>query len=192
MSEKDVVLYGLTTCTYCRKVREILDQLGVNYKAVDLDLLSGNEKAQVLMELGQYNPKQTFPTTVVGEQVITGFREQELKDALGITTEVDLLYDRLRQIQEPQGYFFNNDREHTFGLLRALFTNKDRYGYMSCPCRLAAEEREKDKDIICPCVYREPDVQEYDSCYCGLYVSAAWNERGIERRLVPERRKIIL
>jgi len=183
-----VIVFSLTTCTYCRNLKQMLDLHGVDYRLLELDLLSGDEKAQALAELAQFNPKQTFPTTVVGDQVITGYREQELKEALGIITEVDRLYDRLRLTQEPRGYFFNNDKELTFALLRALFTNRDRYGYMSCPCRLAAGEREKDRDIICPCLYREPDVEEYGSCYCGLYVSAAWNAMGIERRLVPERR----
>ena len=115
-------------------------------------------------------------------------KPQEIKDMLNVRTEVDELYDRLRKIQEPKGYYFNRDNEKTFQLLRALMTNKDRYGYMSCPCRLAAGEHEKDKDILCPCVYREPDVAEFGSCYCNLYVSKAWNEGAIERRLVPERR----
>ncbi|MBW2467042.1 MAG: ferredoxin:thioredoxin reductase [Deltaproteobacteria bacterium] len=105
-----------------------------------------------------------------------------------VRTEVDDLYNTLSRIQEPKGYYFNRDREKTFQLLRALMVNKDRYGYMSCPCRLAAGDREKDKDIICPCIYREPDVKEYGSCYCSLYVSRDWNEGSIERHLVPERR----
>ena len=105
---------------------------------------------------------------------------------------VDLLppdeKDTLRKIQEPKGYYFNRDKEKTFQLLRALLVNKDRYGYMSCPCRLATGDREKDKDILCPCVYREPDVREFGSCYCNLYVSDEWNKGAIERHLVPERR----
>jgi len=71
------------------------------------------------------------------------------------------LYDILRKYQEPLGYFFNKDKERVFDLLKGLLINKKRYGYMSCPCRLATGDREKDKDIICPCVYREPDVEEY-------------------------------
>ena len=73
-------------------------------------------------------------------------------------------------------------------LLEALLKNKDRYGYMVCPCRLASGDRENDKDIICPCVYRAPDVEEYGSCYCNLYVSKAWNDGTIDRDFVPERR----
>ncbi|MFP4193656.1 MAG: ferredoxin-thioredoxin reductase catalytic domain-containing protein [Desulfobacterales bacterium] len=98
------------------------------------------------------------------------------------------LYEKLKRVQEPKGYYFNKDKEYVFELLNALLVNKDRYGYMTCPCRLASGEREKDKDIICPCDYRKPDVEEYGSCYCGLYVSKDWNEDKISHEPVPERR----
>jgi len=71
------------------------------------------------------------------------------------------LYEMLKKAQEPKGYYFNNDKVRVFDLLKSLMINKDRYGYMACPCRLAAGDKEKDKDIICPCVYREPDVKDY-------------------------------
>ncbi len=102
--------------------------------------------------------------------------------------EVEKLYETLRKIQEPKGYYFNNDKEKVFELLQGLLVNKDRYGYMSCPCRLASGDREKDKDIICPCAYRDDDIREYGSCYCNLYVSKEWNEGKIPHVLVPERR----
>ncbi len=102
----------------------------------------------------------------------------------------DQLYEQLRKVQEPKGYFFNKDTDFVMGLLKSLLRNKDRYGYMACPCRLASGDRDKDKDITCPCVYRQPDVAEYGSCYCGLYVSADWNEEKIEHVYVPERRPI--
>jgi ferredoxin-thioredoxin reductase catalytic subunit len=98
------------------------------------------------------------------------------------------LYDRLRPIQEAKGYWFNADRERTMELLEGLLHNKARYGYMACPCRLASGNREQDRDIICPCVYREPDVAAYGSCYCNLYVSREWNAGTIPRDFVPERR----
>ena len=100
------------------------------------------------------------------------------------------LYEMLRNTQEPKGYYFNRDRQLVFELLEALLTNKKRYGYMSCPCRLASGDREKDKDILCPCVYRSPDVKEFGSCYCNLYVSKAWNENKISHVYVPERRPL--
>ncbi|MDQ7784262.1 MAG: ferredoxin-thioredoxin reductase catalytic domain-containing protein [Desulfomonilaceae bacterium] len=102
--------------------------------------------------------------------------------------DVETLYETLKKIHEPKGYYFNNDREKVFELLEGLLLNRERYGYMCCPCRLAANDRVHDKDIICPCVYRTPDVEEYGSCYCNLYVSEAWNNGGIPHEYVPERR----
>ena len=103
-------------------------------------------------------------------------------------TEVEKLYENLKKIQEAKGYYFNKERELVFDLLNALLTNKERYGYMACPCRLASGDRKKDADMICPCVYRDPDVEEYGSCYCNLYVSQEWNEGKIPHDYVPERR----
>jgi len=98
------------------------------------------------------------------------------------------LYDTLKKINEPKGYFFNKDERWVFDLLDSLLINKERYGYMSCPCRLAANDRQKDSDIICPCAYREQDIAEYGSCYCNLYVSGSWNESDEHHPVVPERR----
>jgi len=102
--------------------------------------------------------------------------------------EAERLYETLKKIQEPKGFFFNKDKERTLGLLEALLINKERYGYMGCPCRLLSGDRDKDQDILCPCVYREADVREYGSCYCNLYVSKEWNEEKIPIEYVPERR----
>jgi ferredoxin-thioredoxin reductase catalytic chain len=102
--------------------------------------------------------------------------------------DVQMLYELLKKVQEPKGYYFNQDLEKTYELLKGLLLNKERYGYMCCPCRLASGDREWDRDIICPCFYREPDVKEYGSCYCNLYVSKEWNEGKISHQYVPERR----
>jgi len=63
-------------------------------------------------------------------------------------SEVEKLYETLKKIQEPKGYFFNKDRERTFDLLEALLLNKERYGYMGCPCRLLSGDREKDHEYV--------------------------------------------
>jgi ferredoxin-thioredoxin reductase catalytic chain len=98
------------------------------------------------------------------------------------------LYEMLKKAQEPKGYFFNKDRDRVNDLLTGLLLNKERYGYMGCPCRLASGDRSLDLDIICPCVYRTPDVADFGSCYCNLYVSKAWNESEGPHPYVPERR----
>jgi ferredoxin-thioredoxin reductase catalytic chain len=101
---------------------------------------------------------------------------------------VEKLYELLKKAQEPKGYSFNKDRERVNDLLSSLLLNKDRYGYMVCPCRLAAGNRQEDADILCPCVYRGPDVQEFGSCYCNLYVTRDWNEGKVPHTYIPERR----
>jgi ferredoxin-thioredoxin reductase catalytic subunit len=102
--------------------------------------------------------------------------------------EVETLYETLKKAQEPKGYLFNRDKERVYELLDGLIVNKKRYGYMCCPCRLASGDREKDRDILCPCIYREDDVKEYGSCYCNLYVSKERNEGKVPHVYVLERR----
>ena len=98
------------------------------------------------------------------------------------------LYERMEKVQAAKGYYFNEDKQRTFELLESLLENKERYGYLGCPCRLLSADREADRDIICPCVYSVPDIEDYGSCYCNLYVSKAWNEGDMPHDYVPERR----
>ena len=100
----------------------------------------------------------------------------------------DRLYEVLSKYAASKGQQLNLDTEFVLDILAGLLRNEERYGYRSCPCRLASGLKERDADIICPCVYKDPDVQEYGSCFCALYVSNEWNEGMMERRAVPERR----
>jgi ferredoxin-thioredoxin reductase catalytic chain len=100
----------------------------------------------------------------------------------------ELLYEILSKYAESQGIQLNKDREYVLEILEGLLTNESRYGYRSCPCRLATGVKEKDADIICPCVYRDPDIKDYGRCYCRLYVSKEWDEGKVKHVKVPERR----
>ena len=97
------------------------------------------------------------------------------------------LYEMLKKSQEPKGYFLNADKKMALELLDGLLLNRTRYGYASCPCRLASGNREWDKDIICPCIYREADVRQYGQCFCALYLSSP-SGTATEEIVVPERR----
>lgn len=81
------------------------------------------------------------------------------------------MYDIIRPVQEKKGYYFNPDFDWVIDVLAGVLANKERYGYGSCPCRLATGDREKDKAIVCPCLFRDEDVAKYGRCYCLLYVS---------------------
>ena len=102
--------------------------------------------------------------------------------------KVDDLYERLERMAQKTGYHLNPDREFTWQLVRGLLVNRARYGYMSCPCRLAAGDMQKDRDIICPCDYRDTDLAQWGACYCALYVSEEVLRGGRELQSIPDRR----
>jgi len=85
--------------------------------------------------------------------------------------EIDNLYKKLDKEAEASGYHLNPCIEDTKDLVKGILVNEKRYGYWSCPCRMAEGKKERDLDIICPCDYRDPDLTEYGMCFCGLYVS---------------------
>ena len=87
-----------------------------------------------------------------------------------------ILYDDFKAEAEKSGYFVNGDVEFVEFLLENLKTNEERYGYASCPCRLSTGIKEADKDLICPCDYRDMDLNDYGTCYCALYVSKEVHE----------------
>ncbi len=88
------------------------------------------------------------------------------------------------------GCYLNPDKEFLNNLLEGLKANEERYGYPSCPCRLATGKFELDRDIVCPCDYRDPDVAEYGCCYCALFVRKDVSEGKKAVEPVPERRPI--
>lgn len=102
--------------------------------------------------------------------------------------DIDRIYTQLKQDARRAGYYLNPDEDFTRELVKGLIVNGNRYGYFACPCRLAVGEREYDRDIICPCVYRDDDLVEFGSCYCALYVSRDVAEGRREVEPIPERR----
>ena len=79
-----VFLYALSTCGWCAKTKQLLTDLGVGFSYVYVDLLSGEERDQVVNEVERWNPRLSFPTLVVNEtKVIVGFREDEIREAVG-------------------------------------------------------------------------------------------------------------
>lgn len=94
----------------------------------------------------------------------------------------------VERVAEHQGWKVNPDTEFVQTLIEGLNTNYNRYGYFLCPCRDSGGSRERDKDVICPCVYSKADIQEYGHCYCALFFSPAFYASGKEYGPIPERR----
>jgi ferredoxin-thioredoxin reductase catalytic subunit len=102
--------------------------------------------------------------------------------------EIDQVYCEIEHAAESSGYHLNPNEAFTKELVRGLIENQRRYGYRSCPCRLAMGSKEADLDIICPCDYRDPDLVDYGACYCALYVSEAIRKGEETAGAIPERR----
>ncbi len=80
----DIILYGLSTCVWCKKAKHLLKELGVGYSYIDVDLLEGQEKEKVREEVIRWNPRCTFPTIVLNnEKCIEGFDEQKIRMEIG-------------------------------------------------------------------------------------------------------------
>jgi glutaredoxin len=79
-----VKMYTLSTCSHCKVTKKFFDSCAVKYEFTDVDLLTGEERRAILDEVRKINKRCTFPTIVIGEKVIVGFQEKEIKEALGI------------------------------------------------------------------------------------------------------------
>jgi glutaredoxin-like protein NrdH len=77
-----VKLYALTTCGHCRNTKALLADLGVTYDVVDVDKTQGEERTAMIEEVKKYNPACTFPTLIIDDKVIVGFRKDEIEEAL--------------------------------------------------------------------------------------------------------------
>ncbi len=104
-------------------------------------------------------------------------------------TTIEQVRQRAEADAKTYGYYLTPDADLLQAFFEGLKTNEDRYGYPLCPCRLASGIFEYDRDIICPCDYRDPDIAQYGACYCRLYVNkAVYESKNLPE--VPERRPI--
>ena len=84
MDQPKVFLYALSTWGHCRNTKKLLDSHHVQYDFVDVDLLPREEMSKTIEEVRKINPQVAFPTVVIGDKVIVGYRELEILEALGL------------------------------------------------------------------------------------------------------------
>ena len=77
-----ILVYALSTCVWCKKAKQLLGELGVAYDFLDVDSLAGEEKQNVMSDLRKFNPQCSFPTILINDKCIAGFKESEIKAAL--------------------------------------------------------------------------------------------------------------
>ncbi len=84
MDQPKVFVYALSTCGHCRNAKKLLDEHNVKYDFVDVDLLPQDKLREVLDEVRKVNPQAAFPTILIGDKVIVGYRELDILEALGL------------------------------------------------------------------------------------------------------------
>lgn len=104
-----------------------------------------------------------------------------------IDRKKDIL-DKTRTNAEANGFFLCPDANLLDDLVTGLAENESRYGYCSCPCRIASGHATYDADIVCPCEYRDADCNQFGMCFCGLFVSKEVAENPAKLGSIPERR----
>jgi glutaredoxin len=77
-----VKIYTLSTCSHCRRTKEYLTSKGIEFNFTDVDLLTGEEREDVIDQVRRYNPRISYPTIIIGNRVIVGFKEEEIREAL--------------------------------------------------------------------------------------------------------------
>jgi len=81
---KRVKIYTLSTCSHCKAAKKFLTDNGIPFEYTDVDMLSGQERADAIEEVKKFNARCTFPTILVGDKVIVGFNEPQVREALGL------------------------------------------------------------------------------------------------------------
>ena len=84
MSDQSVKIFSLSTCSHCKSTKKFLNDCTIMFEFVDIDLLDGEERKAILEDVKKFNPKCSFPTIVIGDTVIVGYKEEEIKEALGL------------------------------------------------------------------------------------------------------------
>jgi glutaredoxin-like protein NrdH len=84
MTRDSVKMYSLSTCSHCKATKKLLDECTIAYEFTDVDLLKGKERAAILEDVKKFNPNCSFPTIIIGDKVIVGYKEKEIKEALGL------------------------------------------------------------------------------------------------------------
>jgi glutaredoxin len=84
MTNPEVKIFSLSTCSHCKATKKFIDDCTIKYEFIDVDLLKGDERKAIIEDVKKFNPRCSFPTIIIGEKVIVGFKEKEIREALGM------------------------------------------------------------------------------------------------------------
>ncbi len=186
----DITLYRLSTCHKCDSVEQFLRENNLSPTIIVVDMLDRDSQEKVLSEVYRLTGQRSFPVTLIDGHPVIGFDENALRRTLKLQPvegpkrlsvrvikerfareEIDTIFSWVKGIAETYGCMVNPEEQVLSDIIRGLLDNERRFGYRSCPCRLASGIYQRDADIICPCAYCGWDLELYGRCYCALYVT---------------------
>ena len=85
MGDATVKMYTLSTCSHCRRTKEFFRDQGIDFEFIDVDLLAGDDRKTTVEIVRKINPRVSYPTIIIGDTIIIGFRENEIREALGLS-----------------------------------------------------------------------------------------------------------
>ena len=89
MAKDTATLYALSTCPHCKSTRRLLSKCNVEFNYIEVDDLEGDERKAILADIKELNPRCSFPTIKINDTVIVGYKENKIKEALGIQDDKD-------------------------------------------------------------------------------------------------------
>lgn len=198
-------MIALSTCGFCKRALRFLRDNNIAFRYVFFDELDSETKENVKREISKrFKDKLAFPFLIIDdEESMVGFNEEVWRDRLGLKTgvasvsvtepeyseeELDQEYEFVHNVASKKDWELNKNDGFLRTLVEGLHKNRARYGYYLCPCRITNGSRQEDKDIVCPCKYARPDIEEYGHCYCALYLSPQFAATGKTPSSIPERR----
>ena len=84
MSQPEIKVFSLSTCSHCKSTKKLLSECTVKYEFIEVDMLEGDERKAILEDIKKFNPRCSFPTIIIGDKVIVGYKEKDIKEALGL------------------------------------------------------------------------------------------------------------
>eukprot|EP00584_Thalassiosira_punctigera_P001324 CAMPEP_0172529986 /NCGR_PEP_ID=MMETSP1067-20121228/3888_1 /TAXON_ID=265564 ORGANISM="Thalassiosira punctigera, Strain Tpunct2005C2" /NCGR_SAMPLE_ID=MMETSP1067 /ASSEMBLY_ACC=CAM_ASM_000444 /LENGTH=196 /DNA_ID=CAMNT_0013314127 /DNA_START=151 /DNA_END=741 /DNA_ORIENTATION=+ len=72
IGDAPVAMYSFTTCPFCRKAKDFLEEASIPYESIELDLLPGNEGNEIRAELGRLTKRTSVPSIFIGGEYIGG------------------------------------------------------------------------------------------------------------------------
>jgi ferredoxin-thioredoxin reductase catalytic subunit len=87
--------------------------------------------------------------------------------------EAEVIGEKIRRwtrtYAAEHGWILNPDSRALDIVIRGLTRNCKKFGHPYCPCRLRSGDPEKDRDIVCPCIFHEDEVRDEGNCHCRLF-----------------------